>query len=115
MYVLIHKTGLLVGLFSSKEKMKIVIEELIRSDYAKSGYHGNYNFRWVKLNIDEPWFTKDGKKAPIETNAILSFSTMHDEKFIHKVQTDWSTGKILSMDSDRTTNLDTSKFEVREL
>ena len=104
MYALIKGTGMFIGFFSTKKKMQIVIEELIRSDFEKDGHYGNYNFRYIKLNIDEPWFTKDGKAAPKETNALFSLSTIHDEKFTHKVLTDWSTGKILSMDAEKTTN-----------
>ena len=105
MYALIRRTGSFVGIFSTKKKMQMVIEQLIKDDYEKNGYYGNFNFRWVKLNVDEPWFTKDGKDAPTETRAILSLFTMHDEKFTHKVKTDWSTGKIISMDSDCVTNV----------
>ena len=105
MYALMYRAGSFLGLFSTKKKMKIVIETIIKDDYEKNGYNGNYNFRWVKLNVDEPWFTKDGKDAPEETRAILSLFTMHDEKFTHKVKTDWTTGKIISMDSDCVTNV----------
>ena len=105
MYALIYKTGMFIGFFSSKKKMQIIIEAMIKDSYEKTGHNGNYNFRWVKLNVDEPWFTKDGKDAPKETNAILSLFTMHEEKFIHKVKTDWSTGKIISMDGNNTTNV----------
>lgn len=107
MYALIRKNGSFVGFFSSKNKMQTVIEALIKDDYETNGSPcGNFNFRWVKLNIDEPWFTKDGKVAPKESNAILSLYTLHDEKFTHKVMTDWSSGKIISLDSDKTTNID---------
>lgn len=105
MYALMYKTGSFLGLFSTKKNMQIVIDTIIKDDYEKNGYYGNFNFRWVKLNVDEPWFTKDGKDAPSETRAILSLFTMHEEKFIHKVKTDWSTGKIISMDGDSTTNV----------
>ena len=50
-----------------------------------------------------------GKKAPEETRALLSLHTMHSEKFIHKVKTDWSTGEILDMDADTTNNLNDRK------
>lgn len=105
MYALMYRAGSFLGLFSTKKKMRIVIKTIIKDDYEKNGYNGNYNFRWVKLNVDEPWFTKDGKDAPTETRAILSLFTMHDEKFTHKVKTDWSSGKIISMDSDCVTNV----------
>lgn len=105
MYALMYKAGSFLGLFSTKKKMTIIIETLIKDDYEKTGHYGNFNFRWVKLNVDEPWFTKNGKDAPQETNAIVSLFTMHDEKFTHKVKTDWSTGKIISLDGDSTTNV----------
>lgn len=105
MYALIYKTGSFLGIFSTKRKMQELINIMIKDSYEKDGHYGNFNFRWVKFNVDEPWFTKNGKSAPKESNAILSLFTMHEEKFIHKVKTDWSTGKILSMDGDSTTNI----------
>ena len=84
----------------------MVIEQLIKDDYEKNGSPcGNFNFRWVKVNVDEPWFTIDGQEASKESLAILSLFTMHEEKFPHKVMTDWSTGKILSLDAKNTTNI----------
>ena len=105
MYALIYKSGSFLGVFSSKAHMQVVIEQIIKDEYETDGYYGNFNFRWVKFTINEPWFTKDGKEAPKEAKAILSLYTMHEEKFTHKVKTDWSTGKIISMDSDTTTNI----------
>ena len=105
MYALIYKTGSFLGVFSSKAHMQVVIEQLIKDHYETDGCHGNYNFRWVKFTLNEPWFTKNNGAAPEESKAILSLFTMHEEKFIHKVKTDWSTGKIISMDSDSTTNI----------
>lgn len=106
MYALIYKGGSFLGFFSSKENMRIVIEALIKDQYEKDGYHGDYHFQYVKLNIDEPWITKNGENATKESNAILSLWTMHPEKFIHKVKTDWNTGEILDMDADKTNNLE---------
>ena len=105
MYALIYKAGHFLGVFSSKTHMRVVIEQIIKDAYEKNGYHGNYNFRWVKFTLNEPWFTKDGKEAPKETSALLSLYTMHDEKFTHKVKTDWNSGKVISMDADNTTNI----------
>jgi hypothetical protein len=34
---------------------------------------------------------------------------MHDERFTHKIKTDWSTGEILDMDANTTNNLDDKK------
>ena len=98
MYVLIRRE-LLVGIFSTKKKMKTVIEMLIKDDKETNGTPcGNFHFRYAKIKIDEPWFTFDGKssKNP-EANSILSLSTMHTEKFLHKVETDWSTGEIIKI------------------
>lgn len=105
MYALIYKTGSFLGVFSSKAKMRAVIETLIKDKYEDSGTYGNFNFRWVKFKVDEPWFTIGGKDPSNESRAILSLFTMHEEKFTHKVMTDWSTGKILSFDADNTTNI----------
>lgn len=105
MYALIYKSGNFLGVFSSKAKMKQVIEMIIKGSYEDTGYHGNYNFRWVKLNVDEPWFTPSGVEPSKESQAIFSLHTMNTEKFIHKVMTDWSTGKILNMDANDTTNV----------
>ena len=105
MYALIYKGGHFLGVFSSKKTMRIVIEALIRDQYEKDGYHGDYHFQYVKFKPDEPWITKTGEDTPTETRALLSLNTMHSEKFIHKVKTDWSTGKVLDMDADSTNNL----------
>lgn len=109
MYALIYKSGMFLGVFSSKKTMRIVIETMIKDQYQKNGYNGNYNFRYIKFNPDEPWIVKNGEDAPKETNALLSLYTMHSEKFIHKVKTDWTTGEILDMDADTTNNLHDKK------
>ena len=105
MYALIRRSGSFVGIFSSKENMRLVIEALIKDSYETNGHHGNYNFRYIKFNVNEPWITTDGNAAPKETNAIFSLSTMHTEYFTHCIKTDWSTGEILDMDSDKCTNI----------
>ena len=105
MYALIYKGGMFLGVFSSKKTMRIVIEALIEDQYKTNGYYGDYHFQYVKFNLDEPWITKTGEEAPVETRALLSLSTMHSEKFIHKIKTDWNTGKILDMDAETTNNL----------
>ena len=85
--------------------MEELINLIIKDNYENDGYYGNFNFRWIKFKADQPWFTINGVEPPAEANALLSLSTMHTEKFTHKVLTDWSTGKIISLDSDRTTNI----------
>lgn len=104
MYALIYKAGSFLGVFSSKKTMRIVIEAMIKDQYETDGYHGDYHFQYIKFNPDEPWLTSKDE-APKETNALLSLYTLHPEKFIHKVKTDWSTGEILDMDADNTNNL----------
>jgi len=104
MYALIYRGGSFLGVFSSKKTMRTVIEYIIKDEYETNGCNGDYHFRYVKFNPDEPWITSKDE-APKETNALLSLSTMHPEKFIHKVKTDWSTGEILDMDADTTNNL----------
>jgi len=108
MYALIYKSGSFLGFFSSKKHMRIVIEALIRDNYEDDGYHGDYHFRYAKIKLNEPWFAPKGKDDANmdEGKSILSLSTMHTEYFKHKVKTDWSTGKIISMDADKTNNLD---------
>lgn len=108
MYALIYKSGSFLGVFSSKNTMRIVIEAMIKDQYERDGYHGDYHFQYIKFDPDEPWITSKDE-APKETNALLSLSTMHPEKFIHKVKTDWSTGEILDMDADTTNNLNDRK------
>ena len=106
MYALIKGTGSFIGVFSSKKTMQTIIETLIKEEYEKNGGPcGNFNFRWIKFKADQPWFAINGKEPPVETNALLSLSTMHTEKFTHKVMTDWSTGKVLSIDAENTTNV----------
>ena len=104
MYALIKGSGMFIGFFSSKENMKIVIEALIKDSYQKNGYHGDYHFRYAKININEPWFVNNDKGISKEAQAILSLSTMHTEYFKHCVKTDWSTGEILDMDSNKTSS-----------
>ena len=105
MYALIKGTGIFIGVFSSKKTMRTIIETLIKEEYEKNGGLGNFNFRWIQFKADQPWFAINGEEPPVETNALLSLSTMHTEKFTHKVMTDWSTGKVLSMDAENTTNI----------
>ena len=104
MFALIKGTGMLVGIFSTKEHMKVVIEELIKDEYQTSGVHGDYNFRYIEFEINEPWFNDDEYNKEVG-KALFSLSTMHTEYFKHCIKTDWSTGQILDMDSDNTTNV----------
>lgn len=96
-YILIKGMGMLVGIFSSKEKMRFVIEELIKDNYQKNGCHGDYHFRYIEIPIDAPWFSNDGSYNKEVGKAIFSLSTMHIEYFPNKVETDWSTGEIIKL------------------
>jgi len=112
MYALIKSSGMFIGIFSSKENMKLVIEALIKNSYQKNGYYGNYGFRYAKINVNEPWITNnDNKDTSDEALAILSLSTMHTEYFKHCVKTNWSTGEILDMDSSETVSIDSDNLK----
>ena len=50
--------------------------------------------KYIKFDVNDPWFNKDGKYHPEVGKALFSLSTMHDECFPNKVETDWSTGEI---------------------
>ena len=102
MYALIKGGGSFIGFFSSKKKMKDVIEALIKDSYEKNGCHGNYHFRYAQVELDEPWYAVKGRDPMNEGRSILSLSTMHSEYFKHCVKTDWSTGEIIDMDADKT-------------
>ena len=105
MYLLI-KRDMVVGIFSTKEHMKAIIESLIKDDYERSGVHGNYSFRYIEFDVDQPWFNKLNDNYPDNIGrALFSLSTMHTEYFNHCVKTDWTTGEIIDMDSTKTTNV----------
>lgn len=85
MYALTMKCHQLVGIFTTKKAMRETIELLIKDDYEDTGVYGNYNFRYTE----------------IEPNTIdiqlVSFFSMHPEKFEYEVETDWSTGEIIKL------------------
>ena len=94
MYLLINRHYMCLGIFSSKQKMKLVIESLIQGEYEKTGeIGGNYHFRYIKFNPDDIWF-KEGNPC---SKAIFSLNTMHPEYFPNEIETDWSTGKIIKI------------------
>ena len=105
MYALIYKGGCFLGIFSSKEKMHEFIKMIIKDDYEKNGYYGDFHFQYVKFAMNEPWFTPGGVDPSPESKAILSLYTMHPEKFVRKVKTNWSTGEILDMDAKTTSDI----------
>ena len=97
MYLVI-KASMVFGIFSSKKLMKFAIEEYIRNQGEVNGTpHGNYHFKYIKFSADQPWFGKDNVYNKNIGQALFSLSTMHDEYFPNKVETDWSTGKILKL------------------
>lgn len=96
LYILIKGSNLM-GIFSSKEVMKVVIEEYVKDKYQKNGCYGDYHFRYIEFTPDQPWI-EDGKEFDKELGkAIFSLSTMHDEYFPNKVEINWSIGKIIKL------------------
>ena len=94
MYLLIDRHYSCVGIFSTKKKMRMVVEYKIKREYEKTGeIGGNYHFRYIKFKPDEAWFT-DGNP---HMTTLYSLSTMHPEKFDHEIETDWKTGKVLKV------------------
>ena len=95
MYALIRRE-MLVGIFSTKNHMQAVIETLIKEEIEKDGKPvGNMAFRYVKFKPNCPWF--EGAEDMEVGKALFSLSTMHTELFPNKVETDWSTGKIIKL------------------
>ena len=92
MYALIRH-GMLVGIFSTKDHMRILIEQLIKDEKEKTGTPvGNMCFRYIKFKPNCPWF--EGAEDIEAGKALFSLSTMHTEYFPNVVETDWSTGEI---------------------
>lgn len=91
MYLLIDRHYMCIGIFSTKKKMKMVVENIINDEYQRTGeIGGNYHFRYIKFNPDDSWFSEGNPNL----KAILSLNTMHPEYFDHEIETDWKTGKI---------------------
>ena len=96
MYLLLRR-NMVMGIFSKKTYMRTIIEEEIKHDYQKTGCYGNYHFRYIEFNPDEPWFSSVDEYNKEVGQAIFSLSTMHTEYFPNEVETDWSTGKIIKL------------------
>lgn len=97
MYLVI-RASMVFGIFSSKKYMRAAVEQYIKDDYeTKGGPCGNYHFKYIKFNADEPWFSKDGNYHAEIGKALFSLSTMHTEYFPNEIETDWSTGKIIKI------------------
>ena len=95
MYALIRRE-MLVGIFSTKDHMRIVIEQLIKDEKETNGIPvGNMSFRYIKFKPNCPWFkcAEDMDAG----RALFSLATIHTEYFPNKVETDWSTGKIIKI------------------
>jgi len=90
MYLLINRHNNCVGIFSTIEKMKIVVETLILDEYKRIGHlGGDYHYRYIELNPDELWYCDEHPNV----KAIFSLHTLHPEYFINKIEID-KTGKI---------------------
>ena len=84
MYALI-KNQQLIGIFTTKKKMKETCEAIIDDDYIDSGTYGWYHFRYIEFK-------------PNELNkALFSLFTLHQEYFVNEIENDPKTGKILSL------------------
>lgn len=98
MYIVINGPGMLFGIFSSKKYMRIAIEQKIKDALETNGKPcGNFHFRYIKVKLNEPWFSEDGKYHSEVGKALFSLSTMHTEVFPNEVETDWTTGKIIKL------------------
>jgi len=95
MYALIRRE-MLIGIFSTKEHMRIVIEQIIKDEKETNGTPvGNMSFRYLKFKPNCPWFANADDME--SGKALFSLATMHTERFPNKVETDWSTGKIIKL------------------
>lgn len=100
MYILIDNHVSLVGIFSTKKKMMIVVKEMIKTDMENTGICGNFHFKYAKVNVDEPYFFKGIARPANSTDyrAMFSLHTLHDEYFTHRIINDETTGEILNDD-----------------
>ena len=97
MYLVIHRSSVF-GIFSSKKYMREAIKQWIKDDKETNGTPcGDFHFKYIKFDINDPWFNKDGEYHSEVGKALFSLSTMHDECFPNKVETDWSTGEIIKL------------------
>ena len=84
---------MLVGIFSTKEIMKYVVQQIIEDEMEDKEVGGDFHFKYLEMELDQPWLSDSNPNA----KAIFSFSTMHDEYFPNKIETDWKTGKITNI------------------
>lgn len=84
MYALI-KGQQLIGIFTSKKKMKEICKAIIDDDYITDGYYGWYHFRYIEFE-------------PNELNkAFFSLFTLHQEYFVNEIENNPNTGEILNL------------------
>ena len=84
MYALI-KNQHLIGIFTSKKKMKEICKVIIDDDYIDTGMYGWYHFRYIEFESNEL------------NKALVSLFTMHQEYFVNEIENDPNTGKILKI------------------
>lgn len=95
MFILIQRSNV-IGIFSTKEKMRTVIKLIIQDEKEKNGNPiGNLSFRYIEYELDDPFF-RDPYSKEIG-KAIFSLSTLHTEYFPNEVKTDWFTGEIINL------------------
>lgn len=94
MFILIQRSNI-VGIFSTKEKMRMVIELIVQQEKEKDGTPlGNLSFRYIECELDDPFFRDPYNPEIIK--AIFSLTTLHTEYFPNEVKTDWTTGEIIN-------------------
>lgn len=97
MYLVI-RASMVFGIFSNKKYMRDAIKQYIKDYKETNGTPcGNFHFKYIKFDVNDPWFNKDGEYHSEVGKALFSLSTMHDECFPNKVETDWSTGEIIKI------------------
>ena len=97
MYLVI-RASIVFGIFSNKKYMRDAIKQYIKDNKETNGTPcGNFHFKYIKFDVNDPWFNKDGEYHKEVGQALFSLSTMHDECFPNKVETDWSTGEIIKL------------------
>lgn len=100
-FYLCIRASMLFGIFSSLKHMQVAIEEYIKDIKETEGTPlGDFHFRYIEFEANEPWFTTDSNEGELNNEvarAIFSLSTMHDEYFPNKIETNWSTGEIISI------------------
>lgn len=97
MYLVI-RASIVFGIFSNKKYMRDAIKQYIKDNKETNGTPcGNFHFKYIKFDVNDPWFNKDGEYHPEIGKALFSLNTMHDEHFPNKIETDWSTGEIIKL------------------